>query len=88
MTIIQKPLKVYGSTDPNDNLANSKSFKIKAKNPNNGNTKDVEIIIPLKYLSNFWRILEITLINCEGNLILTWSTDCVITNSKVKENFQ
>ena len=37
--------------------------------------------MPLKYLSNLWRTLEIPLINCEVNLILTWSKDCVITNS-------
>ena len=71
--------------DPNDNLTDSESFKSKVKitgkTPNNGNTKDVEIIVPLKYLSNFWRTLEMPLINCEVNLILTWSRDCVITNS-------
>ena len=47
----------YYKDDPNDNLANSESFKSKVKitekTPNNGNTKDVEIIVPLKYLSNF-----------------------------------
>ena len=52
------------------------------KTPNNGNTKDVEIIVPLKYLRNFWRTLEMSLINCEFNLILTCSKDCVITNSE------
>ena len=36
---------------------------------------------PLKYLSNFWRTLEMPLINCEVNLILTWSSTCVITES-------
>ena len=35
-------------------------------------------MVPLKYLSNFWRTLEMPLINCEVNLILTWSADCVI----------
>ena len=34
-------------------------------------------MFPLKYLSNFQRTLEIILINCEDNLILTWSADCV-----------
>ena len=34
-------------------------------------TKIVQIIITLKYLSNFWRTLEMSLINCEINLILT-----------------
>ena len=38
-------------------------------------------MVPLKYLSNFWRILEMLLINCEVNLILTWSATCVITDS-------
>ena len=41
-------------------------------------TKGVEIMVPLKYLSNFWRTLEMPLINCEINLILTWSANCVI----------
>ena len=38
-------------------------------------------MIPLKYVTNFWRNLEIPLINCEVNLILTWSSTCIITNS-------
>ena len=38
-------------------------------------------MVPLKYLSNFWRTLEMSLINCEVNLILAWSSTCVITNS-------
>ena len=38
-------------------------------------------MVPLKYLRNFSRALEIPLINCEVNLILTWSSACVITNS-------
>ena len=76
---------------PNDNLARSESFKSKVKitgkTPNNGNTKDVEIIVPLKYLSNFWRTLEMPLINCEINLILTWCKDCIITNSTDEGKF-
>ena len=36
--------------------------------------------MPLKYLRNFWRILEMSLINCEINLILTWSEKCVFSN--------
>ena len=55
------------------NTTNSFKFKVKitGKTGNNG-TKDVEIMVPLKYLSNFWRTLEMPLINCEVNLILTW----------------
>ena len=57
------------------------------KTPANGNMRDVEIMVPLKYLSNFWRTLEMPLINCEVNLILTWSKDCVITNSEGEGKF-
>ena len=81
----------YYKDIPNDNLARSESFKynvkITGKTLNNGNTRDVEIIVPLKYLSNFWRTLEMPLINCEVNLILTWSKDCVITNSTSEGKF-
>ena len=35
-------------------------------------------MVPLKYLSNFWRTLEMPLINCEVILILTWSSNCVL----------
>ena len=43
--------------------------------------KKVEIIVPLKYLSYFWRTLEMPLINCKINLILTWSEKCVIASN-------
>ena len=75
----------YYRDDPNNYVTQSESFKFKikiaGKTPAAGNTKDVEIAVPLKYLSNFWRTLEMPLINCEVNLILTWSSTCVITNS-------
>ena len=81
----------YYKEDPNDNLTASESFKSKVKitgnTPASGNTEDVEIIVSLKYLSHFWRILEMPLINCEVNLILTWSKDCVITNSTDEGKF-
>ena len=47
-------------------------------NTNNRGIINAEIAVPLKYLSNFWRTLEIPLIDCEINLILTWSSTCVI----------
>ena len=41
-------------------------------------------MVPLKkYLSNFWRTLEMLLINCEINLILTWSEKCVWSNDTI-----
>ena len=42
-----------------------------------------EIIVPLKYISNFWRTFEVPLINCEVNLILTWSANCVLIYTNV-----
>ena len=75
----------YFIDEPDDNLENSESFKSKikitGKTLNNNNEKDVEVMVPLKYLSNFWRTLEMPLIICKVNLILTWSSTCVITNS-------
>ena len=86
MIIIRKHQEVYGNfrDGPDDDLEDSESFKSKikitGKTPNNNN-KDVEIMVPLKYLSNFWRTLEVPLINCEVNLILTCSLNCVIIYS-------
>ena len=42
-------------------------------------------MLPLKYLSNFWRTLEIAVINCEINLIITCSVNCVISNVVVNQ---
>ena len=69
----------------NNNLTDSFDFKVKmtGQTGNNG-TKNVEIMVPLKYLSNFWRTLEMPLINCEINLLLTWSTSCVIVSTDVE----
>ena len=81
----------YFRDEPDDDLEDSESFKSKikitGKTPNNGNVKDVEIMVPLKYLSKFWRTLEMPLINCEANLNLTWSSTCVITDSDGKGRF-
>ena len=62
------------------------SFNFKAKitgRTGNGGTKDVEIMVPLKYLSNLWRTLEMSLINCEVNLIVTWSSTCVLVATNI-----
>ena len=75
----------YFRDEPDDNLEDSESFKskinIRVKTPDDNKEKNVEIMVPLKYLSNFWRTLEMPLINCEVKLDLTWSSTCVITNS-------
>ena len=65
------------------------SFKFKTKitgqTNNDGEINGVEIMVPLKYLSNFWRTLEMPLINCEVELILTWSAGCVIIYTDVAD---
>ena len=51
---------------------------------NNLTKNDVKIVVPLKYLSNFWRSLNIPLINCEVELILTWFENCVLINKSTR----
>ena len=80
---------------PNKNVINSKSFKYKTSirgnsynvvvgtqgyNVNKEGTKKVETAVPLKYLSNFWRTIDLPFINCEMSLALSWSSNCVITS--------
>ena len=43
------------------------------------------MIMPLKYLNNFWRTLDILLINCEVSLTLTWSANCVLTSKATRD---
>ena len=60
---------------------NSAPFKFKTKIADrigNYSIKVVKIMVPLKYLSNFWRTLEMSLINWEINLIVSWSVNCFI----------
>ena len=45
----------------------------------------VEIIVPLKYSTNFWTILDIPLINCEVSLTLTWFANCTLTNQVARD---
>ena len=82
------------STDNNNithSILNSESFDYKANFMENGVThnnltkNDVKIVVPLKYLSNFWRSLNIPLINCEVELILTWFKNCVLID-KITRN--
>ena len=72
-------------------LGNSASFKFKqkitGKTDDANGRKDVEIIKPLKYSSNFWRTLEVLLIKCEINLILTWSEKCMLSNDTKATTF-
>ena len=63
---------------------NSSSFKYKSNLisvlPNGGSKNGLKIVVPLKYLSNFWRSLEMPLINCKIELSLTWHQNCILSN--------
>ena len=70
-----------------DNLATNTSSYFKYKvdllgNPavvNNVARRDLKVVEPLKYLSNFFRSLEMPLINCKIKLNLTWKKECVLS---------
>ena len=75
--------------DFSDDNNNSASFKFKQKitgQTGNDDTKAVEIMVPLKYLSNFWRTLEMPLTNCEISLQLKWSRSCIIVAGTANQN--
>ena len=70
----------------NDN--NAPSFKYKANligntvaDGANRKKENVKIAVPLKYLSNFWRSLEMPLINCKVELSLKWYERCLLTTA-------
>ena len=89
----------YYRDEPSDPLSsNSESFKYKTSitgntynigageegyDANKVGKNETEVVIPLKHLSNFWRSLNIPLINCEVELILTWSKNCVLADMTV-----
>ena len=79
----------------NRNVVNSEAFKYKNKitgnnynvdagaqgyDVNKNGTQEIELAIPLKYIGNFWRALNIPLISCEVFLELKWNKNCVITS--------
>ena len=73
---------IFGNFHAANNRA---SFKFKPKiiagETTDGGTKNIQIMMPLKYLCNIWKTLEMHLINCEINLVLTWSEKCVLSNN-------
>ena len=73
----------------NISIRNSKSFDYKTKiigslDAGEDEKEDVTIAIPLKYLGNFWRSLDIPLINCEITLILSWYKKCVLVGKALR----
>ena len=91
----------YYRDQPSNPLStNSKSFKYKTSitgntynvgvgeagyDANKVGKNETEVVIPLKHLSNFWRSLNIPLINCEVELILTWFKNCVLIDKSTRE---
>ena len=84
----------------NTNVVNSKGFEYKHEitgntynvaegadghDANRVGKQDVELAIPLKYLGNFWRALNIPLITCEVFLELKWNKICVITSLEQRQ---
>ena len=67
----------------NNKTTRSKCFKYNSKligrTTNNDYRLDTEVVVPLKYLSNFWRSLDLPSINCEIELDLWWPRFCVIS---------
>ena len=77
--------------DDNANVANDttslvyKSKLIKGTD-NNNNVNNVKLVVPLKYVSNFSRSLEMPLVNCKIDLELTWHKDCMISSADAATN--
>ena len=75
----------------NYSIRGSKSFDYKENliegsvTQNNSTKNGVKIVGPLKHLSNFWRTLDMPLIACEIELILTWSKNCVLLSKVTRE---
>ena len=91
----------YYRDEPSNPLSsNSESFKYKTSitgntynigdgeegyDANKVGKNETEVVIPLKHLSNFWRSLNIPLINCEVELILTWFKNCVLIDKLTRD---
>ena len=82
------------SVDANNithSILNTESFDYKANFMENGVTQnnltknDVKVVVPLKHLTNFWKSLNIPLINFQVELILTWFKSCVLIDKLARE---
>ena len=89
----------YYRDEPNSGINGGINYSIKGSNSfdykanfiegggmqNNLTKIDVKVVLLLKYLRNFWRSLNIPLINCEVELILTWFKNCVLISKATRE---
>ena len=82
--------KIIGNTYNVDSTIVPAGGGARVANPNydanNSGKKNVELAIPLKYLGNFWRALNIPLISCEVSLELKWNKTCAITSQQIGAN--
>ena len=77
-------------------INNSQSFKYKAAlvgktkiaKDENSFVKDTKIVVPSKYLSNFWRSLEMSLINCKVHLELNWIEHRILSSAGDAAKFE
>ena len=78
-------------------IDNSKSFKYKAAllgktanavNNTNSSVTNTKIVVPLKYLSNFWISLEMLLINYKIHLELNWFEGCILSSDGHSAKFK
>ena len=81
--------KIIGNTYDVDARIPNPDGDGKINNPiyiaNNEGTQEIELVIPLKYLGNFWRALNIPLISCEVSLELKWDKNCAITSLEQRD---
>ena len=86
-----QPSSTIGDNNMTHSILNSESFDYKANFMKNGVThnnltkNDVKVVVPRKHSSNFWRHLDVPLINCEVELILTWFKNCVLIDKSTRE---
>ena len=85
-----QPSSTIGDNNITHSILNSESFDYKTSVMENRVThdnltkNDAKVVVPLKHLSNFWKHLNIPLINCEVEL-LTWFKKCVLIDKSTRE---
>ena len=70
----------------NNKITARKSFEYNTKlrgSMGNNNILDAEVVVPLNYLSNSWRYLNLPMINCEIELDLSCSRECIISEISI-----
>ena len=86
-----QPSSTIGDNNITHSILNSESFYYKACFIENSvahdhlTKNDVKVVVPLKHLSNFWQHLDIPLINCEVEIILTWFKNCALIDKSTRE---